>query len=133
MKKFNVLIIVLSLCSVLFLSDFKILQTLFWVPNIVWLVPFYFLFLGSVLYFKKAFQPKSTLAFRFLLIFGHVVLSFGLLYAGFLIWQINSGNIFTQEVKEFQINLKNLWFWCIYQSYLILFFFSAFKQLVTIK
>lgn len=133
MKKFNILIVVLTVCSVLFLSDFKVLQTQILIPNILWGIPFYLLFLGSVIYFKKAFQPKEKLAFRFLLIGTHIIASIGLLYVGFLIWQTNQGNILTSKTQEFQINLKNLWFWCMYQSYLLLLFFSAFKQLVTIK
>ncbi|MGY6649252.1 hypothetical protein [Wenyingzhuangia sp. IMCC45574] len=133
MKKFNVLIVVLTLCTVLFLSNFDVLGTQFLMPNIIWAVPFYGLFLGSVIYFKKAFLPKANIGIRFLVIVGHAALSLGLLYSGFLVWKTNNGNILTPEPMEFQTNLKNLWFWCLYQSYLILFFFSAFKQLVTIK
>ncbi len=133
MKKQTLLVVVLSLCSVLFLSNFDVLETLFLMPNLLWVLPFYGLFLGSVLYFKKAFQPIEKTAIRFVLILAHAALSLGLLYAGFLVWKTNNGNVLTAEVQEFQINLKNLWFWCVYQSYLILLFFSAFKQLVTIK
>lgn len=133
MKKFNFLLIVLTVSSVLFLSDFDVLGTQLLMPNILWGIPFYFLFLGSVLYFKKAFQPKEKLVFCFLLIGVHILASVGLLYLGFLVWQTNNGNILTSEIQDFQTNLKNLWFWCMYQSYLLLFFFSAFKQLVTIK
>ncbi|MDO6736701.1 hypothetical protein [Wenyingzhuangia sp. 2_MG-2023] len=133
MKKHNIIAVVLTVITLFVLTDFDFFNTLVWMPNVLWTLPLYLFFMMSVLYFKMAFKPLKTITYRILLILGSIAISIGLLSVGFHVWKINSGNIFMDEIQDFQINVKNIWFWCIYQSYLLLFFFSAFKQLVTIK
>ncbi|WP_010135479.1 hypothetical protein [Ochrovirga pacifica] len=133
MLKQQIIAFIFAICSVLFLTDFNVFGTLYMVPNCIWLVHLYFFFIGSIIYFQKVFRPISVVLLRIFMMLSHFIAIGLILYLGFYIWKINNGNIFTETPQEFQINLKNIWFWVVYQSYLLLFFFSAFKQLVTIK
>lgn len=69
---------------------------------------------------------------KVLLMLVNVVLIFLLLKTGFQIWKVNQGNILMAEIQAFKISFKNVWFWVLFQSYILLLFFSAFKLLVTI-
>ncbi|ANW97170.1 hypothetical protein AXE80_13125 [Wenyingzhuangia fucanilytica] len=133
MKKNNIIAVLLALFTVLFLSEFKVLETICLMPSAVWFFPLFGFYYLSVQYFSNAFKTKLKMAQKIsVILFGGVGM-LSLLYMGFSIWKSNSGNIFAkEEYQTFQINLKNVFFWVVYQSYLMLFFFSSFKQLVTI-
>lgn len=132
MKKNNIIAVLLALFTVLFLSEFKVLETIYLIPNIVWILPLFGFYLLSVFYFSKAFETKLKISQKiFIILFGGVGMV-SLLYLGFSAWKVNVGNIFSEPQESFQVNLKNVFFWVLYQSYLFLFFFSSFKQLVTI-
>lgn len=132
MTKNNLIASVLALFTVLFLSDFRLLETIYLWPNIVWVFPLFGFYYLSVVYFANAFKTKLKVSQKVLMIvFGGVGIA-SLLYLGFCIWKTNQGNILLENKDAFQVNLKNVFFWVMYQSYLLLLFFSSFKQLVTI-
>lgn len=132
MKKNSVIAVLLSVFTVLFLSNFKLLNTLYLMPNIFWVFPLFCFYFLSVWYFLTAFKTNLKTIQKVLRIIvgglGFVLL----LYVGFSVWKINQGNIFLDRQDAFQLNFKNIFFWIVYQSYLLLFLFSSFKQLVTI-
>lgn len=130
--KNSIIAAVLSLLTLLLISEFDFFNSLLWMPNFIWILPLYLLFRVSVYYFKMVFTGKLSVSLKIGVIVLNVSLGILLLYLGFQLWKINSGNILSSQVKPFEITLKNTWFWIVFQSYLILFFFSAFKQLVTI-
>ncbi len=123
---------ILSLITLLLFSGFDFFNSLVGMPNFLWTLPLYIFFRVSVFYFSKIFIEKLTVPFKIGVILLNVAFCFLLLYTGFQIWKLNSGNIFTETQQVFQFNAKNIWFWVVFQSYLLLFFFSAFKHLVTI-
>lgn len=132
MKKNSVISFLLSLFTVLFLSDFKVLESMYLIPNIIWVVPLLSFYYLSVWYFSQAFVAHQKIIYKVLIILAGGLGIVSLLYLGFFIWKINNGNVFLDSKIDFQVNLKNIFFWVVYQSYLLLFFFSSFKQLVTI-
>ena len=132
MKKDKIIASVLTVLTVLLLSDFRLFDTYYLIPNILWGIPLLGFYYTSVLYFFKAFNSSYKVVYKIGIILLGGLGVFSLLYLGFCIWKLNNGNVFTENVESFQINLKNIYFWVLYQSYLLLFFFSSFKQLVTI-
>ncbi len=124
---------ILALISLLIFSELDFFKTIFWFPNFLWILPLYILFRISSFYFTFVFGLEGVLSKKLLFVAVNVICVLVFFKLGFAIWKTNQGNILTAPLQEFQINLKNIWFWILYQSYLILFFFSAFKQLVTIK
>lgn len=132
MKKNNIIAVLLAVITVLLLSEFKIFDTIYLIPSFVWILPLFGFYYLSLLYFSKAFETKLKIFQKVLMILFGGLGIVSLLYVGFSIWKINTGNIFSEPQESFQIILKNIFFWVVYQTYLFLFFFSAFKQLVTI-
>lgn len=132
MTKNNIIAVVLTLFTVMFLSDFNLVKTIYLIPNGLWSVPLFGFYFLSVYYFLNAFATnKKTIQKVMFILFGGLGI-FSLFYVGFAIWKINNGNIFLETEADFQVNIKNVFFWIVYQSYLTLFFLSSFKQLVTI-
>jgi hypothetical protein len=131
MKKTTVIAFSLSLLTVLFLSSFKLLDSLYLFPNFLWIVPLFGLYSLTVSYFTRAFKTKLSPVQKLLIILIGFLGVISLLCVGFLIWKVNYGNIFLETQSSFELNLKNIFFWVVYQSYLLLFFFSSFKQVVT--
>ncbi|MGY5352071.1 hypothetical protein ACXGQW_05840 [Wenyingzhuangia sp. IMCC45533] len=122
----------LAFVSLLALSDLDFFKTVLWFPNFLWILPFYLFFRISVSYFVLAFQYKGLIVKKLGLVGINSLLIAALLYLGFQLWRSNQGNILSTQANEFHITLKNIWFWIVYQSQLLLLFFSAFKLLVTI-
>lgn len=132
MKKNSIITFLMALFTVVLLSDFKLFNTQYLFPNVCWIFPFFGFYFLSFSYFSKAFSTHQTILNKVLIIFFGGIGVLSLLYAGFSIFKINQGNIFLEIKSEFQLNFKNIFFWVIFQSYVFLFFFSSFKQLVTI-
>ncbi|MGY5355225.1 hypothetical protein [Wenyingzhuangia sp. IMCC45467] len=132
MKKYSIIAILMTVLTVLFLSDFRLLETVYLIPNFLWAFPLYGFYFLSSWYFSIAFKTKLKTIQKILIIILGGIGIVSLLSFGFSIWKINGGNILSTPQETFQINLKNIFFWVVYQSYLFLFFFSAFKQLVTL-
>jgi len=130
--KNKIIAIVLTVISLLIFSEGYLFLTTFLVPNIVWGVPFYGWFLLSALYFQKVFGKQFKMSQKIISIILNFFFLGVFLYGGFKFWKLNMGNILSVNQDVFQINLKNIWFWILYQSYLLLFFFSVFKLLITI-
>ncbi|NIJ43997.1 hypothetical protein FHR24_000436 [Wenyingzhuangia heitensis] len=130
--KIKIIAFLLALFSMLIFSEGVLFTTLFYVPTILWIFPFYVWFWLSAFYFKNSFGKQLKLYQKIAIILLNSFLLFSFLYVGLQLWKINTGNILMSDNSIFQINLKNIWFWVIYQSYLLLFFFSTFKLLVTI-
>lgn len=132
MKKNSIIAFLLALFTVMFLSDFNLVKTTYLIPNGLWSVPLFGFYFLSVYYFSNAFAThKKTMQKVIIILFGGLAIC-SLFYIGFSTWKINNGNIFLETEADFQVNIKNVFFWILYQSYLILFFLSSFKQLVTI-
>ena len=130
--KNSIIAAVLSLATLLFISDFDFFNSLFWMPNLLWVLPLYVFFRLSVWYFKTVFSVQASVPIKLSIVAINIFLVFFLFKLGFNIWKVNQGNILLEEIKPFQMTLKNIWFWILFQSYLILLFFSAFKLLITI-
>lgn len=130
--KNKIIALVLTLISLFVFSGGHLFTTVYLMPSILWIFPLYGGFWLSVTYFKIAFGKQLQLIPKLAIVLLNGVLLFVFLYGGFQIWKINTGNILMADQNIFQINIKNIWFWILYQTYLLLFFFSAFKLLVTI-
>lgn len=130
--KNSIIAAILSLITLFVISDLDLFETLFWFPNFLWILPLYLFFKISVYYFTTLFTGKGSVVLKISMLFLNLLLIVFLLKTGFGIWKVNNGNILLSDVKPFQITLKNIWFWVVFQSYLLLFFLSGFKLLVTI-
>lgn len=132
MKKNSIIAVLLSMFTVLFLSDFKILETIYLIPSLFWVFPLFGFYYLSVWYFSKAFSAHHNVFQKVMIILVGGLGVISLFYIGFSVWKMNHGNVFLENQVNFQVNLKNIFFWIVYQSYILLFFMSSFKQLVTI-
>ena len=130
--KNSIIAAVFSLLTLIVFSDFNFFKTIVWMPNFLWILPLYLFSRLSVFYFISVFTVKYKVVVKIGMIVLNILLAFFLLKTGFQIFKINNGNILMSEMASFQINIKNIWFWIIFQSYLLLFLFSGFKLLVTI-
>ncbi|NJB81358.1 hypothetical protein [Wenyingzhuangia aestuarii] len=128
----KIIALVLTLISLFVFSGGHLFTSVFLMPSILWVFPLYGGFWLSAYYFTKAFDKQLKLMHKLTIILLNGVLLFSFLYGGFQIWKLNTGNILMADHNIFQINIKNIWFWVLYQTYLLLFFFSAFKLLITI-
>lgn len=130
--KNSIIAAILSLITLVVLSDFNFFESLIWMPNFLWILPLYLFFRISVYYFLLAFECKQKMPLKIAMIVLNLCFIGLLLKIGFQIFKINNGNILMGEFTAFQMTLKNIWFWVVFQSYLLLLLFSAFKILVTI-
>ena len=130
--KHSIIAAVLALITLVTLSDFDFFNTYFLMPNLLWILPLYIFFRLSTTYFHIAYKGKLSLGLKVGVMVINTVLILLLLKTGFSIWKQNVGNILMESQSDFIINVKNIWFWVMFQSYILLFFFSAFKLLVTI-
>jgi len=131
--KNSIIAAVFSLLTLIVFSDFNFFKTIVWMPNFLWILPLYLFFRLSVFFFISFFTEKHKVVVKTGMIVLNVLLAVFLLKTGFQIFKINNGNILMSEIASFQVNIKNIWFWIAFQSYLLLLFFSGFKLLVTIK
>ncbi len=130
--KNSIIAVILSLITLFVISDFDFFSSLFWMPNFLWILPLYIFFKTTIFYLFTVFQGKLSVKIKIGAIVLNTLFVVILLYTGFQVWKINNGNILINKSISFQINVKNIWFWIVFQSYLLMLFFSAFKLLVTI-
>ena len=121
----------LALITLLLLSDFDFFTSQLYFPNFLWILPFYLFFRLSLFYFQTIFKGQLSNTLKIVVILGNLFCLGLFVKLGFEIWKPNQGNILMSLQENFKINAKNIWFWVVFQSYLILCFFSAFKLLVT--